>query len=256
MKQLSLALLAMLLFSGVHGLWAVERPTAVPTAANVPTTRDGKTDAAGFVPYWIGLEPITISAEEAGGKGVDKDYMRGEVEAMPVPGETVTVAGEKRTWKTVSSSVHTPIVDCDDIDGATYNAVIYLVAYVKLDKEEPKATIAWSTDDGGSLFVNGKEVARSPKPRSCPIDGTVTKDIPLKKGVNVLMLKVLNGYGNCNGLLRLVDSNDRVMAGVPLLMAPEGKEAPKDAKWYVIDTGSKPVDEPFTAYLEKSKAPK
>jgi hypothetical protein len=232
---------------------AAEPPTAVPTSAKAPTTREGKTDAAGFIPYWVGLEPLDISADEAGGRGADKDYLPGgEAKLTPTPGDTVTVGSQKKLWKPIASSVHTPIVDLDDLDGATYNAVSYLVSYVKLDKEEPKATIAWSTDDGGTLFVNGKEVDRFPKPRSCPIDGSVVKDIPLNKGVNVIVLKILNGYGNFSGVVRLVDSIDHPIAGATILMAPEGKQAPKDATWYVIDTGSKPLEGTFSDYL-KSK---
>lgn len=249
MPHLTLALLL------AGGLTAALLGQAVKPAPVKITT--GQTDAAGCIPYWIALEPLNIPAAEANGKGTEVDYLKaagaggGEATAAPIPGDVFMHNGEKHLWKPVSSDVGSPNVDCENISGATYNAVTYLVAYIKLDKEEPKATVTWGSDDGGALIVNGKQFSSWGPGRHCALDTSIAKDVPLKKGVNIIMLKVLNGYGESYGVCRLVGSDDKPLAGVAILMAPEGKTAPKDAFWYQVDTGEKAIEGPFTEYLAK-----
>jgi hypothetical protein len=247
--------LALLLAGGLTA--ALLGQAAKPAAAPVPVKLTvGATDAAGCIPYWIALEPLTIPAAEANGKGTDVDYLKAagagsEATAAPIAGDSLTYNGEKHLWKAVSSDVGSPFVDCENISGATYNAVTYLVAYIKLDKEEPKATVTWGSDDGGALYVNGKQYSSWGPGRHVALDTSIAKDVPLKKGLNTIMLKVLNGYGESYGVCRLVGSDDKPLAGVTILMAPEGKAAPKDAFWYQVDTGEKPIEGTFTEYLAK-----
>lgn len=214
------------------------------------------TDAAGFIPYFLGLEPVQVTEDDAKGPALETDFLKdagGETNAMPAPGETVTINGAKHAWKPVSAQDKSPVVDCEDIDGATIYAVTYLVAYVGLEKDEPSATVTWGSDDGGALYVNGKNYGRNPAGRNCIPDSDIATNVPLRKGVNVITLKVVNqivGYGGC---VRLVDSNDKVMAGVEVLMAPPGRKIPEGVAWEPAKTGSEPVEGKFSEYLEKKK---
>ena len=49
----------------------------------------------------------------------------------------------------------------------------------------------------------------------------------------------------------LIKWDDKPLAGVPILMAPEGKAAPKDAFWFQVDTGEKAIEGTFTEYLAR-----
>ena len=238
---MSRAFLGQLLFA----LTTVIFVGSASATADLPAPKPA-TDAAGFVTYWIGLEHIDITVDEAGGKGLDKGYVPGEAALTPVAGEKLTVAGTPHTWKLVSCVDGNPKLDCDDIDGVTIHALSYVVAYVVLEKDEPAATIQWSADDGAAVFVNGKEVARSPK----KVDNQLAKGVALKKGVNVIMFKLLNVFGGYDLSCRLVDSNDHVMANVPQAAAPAGKPAPANVHWLPANTKSQPVDGSFSKYFE------
>lgn len=197
------------------------------------------TDAAGFIPYWIGLGPIPVTPEEGAGKALDVDLLKGEATCAPVAGDKVTIGNRDFVWKPVSVEQGTPMVDGGKSFGKADNVVMYLVAYVKLARDEPKASVFWGSDDSGAIRVNGREFGRYVGGRPLSIDSDCTTDLPLKKGVNTVMLKVVNGSAGYFGCARLVGSDSRVMAGVTLAAAPEGRQAPEGAPWTAVDTGRK-----------------
>ncbi|MBI3830377.1 MAG: exo-alpha-sialidase [Planctomycetes bacterium] len=199
------------------------------------------TDAAGFIPYWVVLEPVTVSAAEGKGKGLDKDYI-GEAGAKPSPGEKLKCAGQEVAWKLQTVEDGTPSIDGEATDGARLYIVTYLVAYLVLEKDMD-LSVLWGTDDSGAVFVNGKEAGRFAGGRGCVPDSGLTEKISFKKGVNVVMLKVLNESGNWAGCARIVDADNAPVAGLRLAATPEGK-APEGAGWPVVKTGQKPVKLP------------
>ncbi|HYF50166.1 MAG TPA: glycoside hydrolase family 44 protein [Planctomycetota bacterium] len=204
------------------------------------------TDAGGFIPYWIALEPISISADEAKGGGLGVAYAGPEKDLQPIAGESMTYKEREYRWKHITVTPGTPMVDGEEIDGLTCNAVTYLVAYVSLDRDIPEGSIHWGSDDSGALYLNGVEVGRHVGGRGCAPDANFAQNAGFKKGLNVIVLKVLNETFGFGGTVRLRDGDGRVLAGVPLLAAPAGKAAP-EKPWPLVETGQ-------TAPKEEKKA--
>ena len=69
------------------------------------------------------------------------------------------------------------------------------------------------TDDGGKLYVNGKEAFAVRQTRAAA-PGQDTVKIKLKKGANTLLLKVANG-NNPHGFYLTVLSKDEVKPVAP-----------------------------------------
>jgi len=79
------------------------------------------------------------------------------------------------------------------------------VAYVIAD-DETKAVLALSTNDQGKAWLNGKQVFKFSETRTLEKD-TDKVDVTLTKGVNVLMLKVVNEVNNWQACARFLKDN-------------------------------------------------
>jgi hypothetical protein len=66
-----------------------------------------------------------------------------------------------------------------------------------------KVTLALSTNDQGKAWVNGKEVFKFAETRVLDKD-TDRIEVPLVKGQNVLMLKVINEVNNWQACARFL----------------------------------------------------
>ena len=84
------------------------------------------------------------------------------------------------------------------------------VSYAHREIESPvdqDATIVLGTDDGGKLFVNGKEVFASKETRAASPDQHRVP-VKLKKGVNTLLVKVANGNNPHGFFLSLLSEQE------------------------------------------------
>lgn len=211
------------------------------------------TDAAGFIPYWIALESIPLSPAESENKALDVKYLDDEPDMRPVGGRKIKVRDETCAWRYITVPGGSPIFDCTDIEGNSYrDALTYLVAYVKLPADEAAASLYWGSDDDAALYVNGKEVDRYANGRICNPDSNCATNTRLHKGVNTIVVKLVNRSFSSYACVRLVDSNDRVMSGAPILPCAEEKGKPV-YPWPRVDTGQEAIAGKFSEYLQSRK---
>ena len=225
------------------GAWAIP-----PASAD-----EIKTDAGGFIPYWIGIGNIPYGAAKTETEALDRDYVGGEAALHPLPGQAVTIDGTAYTWRTVSADNGSPILYGNTAWGDADSVLMYLAAYVEIDHPEPSASILWGSDDSGKLFVNGKQVGRYAGDRGCDLDEEVADIVPLHKGINTILFKVVNGTGPYGGCIRLVDAQGRPLAGLPLRLAPDGEKPPAGAGWNPVDTGQAARPGPLGASIVASQ---
>jgi hypothetical protein len=74
----------------------------------------------------------------------------------------------------------------------------------------PDMTMAVGTNDEGRIYLNGEDIYAFTEPRALELDAERGK-VNLKKGVNVVVFKVINEQNAWQGSMRLLDQ-----AGVPL----------------------------------------
>src|SRR5207248_3619119 len=95
------------------------------------------------------------------------------------------------TWRTVRPDAK-GYFDLAAFHGtAGINSVSYLYAEVESPADQA-AEVLIGTDDGAILTVNGKEVFKDTSTQAAT-PGRHTVKVPLKKGVNTVMLKIANG---------------------------------------------------------------
>ena len=170
-------------------------------AMSVPAQETSSPDAEGFIRDWLVLAPIAIGSE-SGADEIDRDLINGEAAVKPKAGDKITVGGTQLTW-----TVHTArdyFIDFLAAFGQTRGEYVagYAVTYIIAD-EDMKVTLALSSNDQGKAWLNGQQVFKFVDTRTLEKD-TDRSDVTLKKGANVLVLKVINEVNNWQGCARFL----------------------------------------------------
>jgi len=85
-----------------------------------------------------------------------------------------------------------------------------MVTYIECDTERPDVIMAVASNDEGRIYLNGVDIYAFSEPRPLMLDADKGK-VTLKKGVNVVVFKVINEQNSWQGAMRLLDK-----AGAPL----------------------------------------
>lgn len=167
----------------------------------VPAQETSSPDAEGFIRDWLVLAPIAIGSE-SGADEIDKDFINGEASVKPKAGDRVTVAGTQLAW--TAHTARDYFIDFLAAFGKTRGEYVagYAVAYILAD-EDMKVTLALSSNDQGKAWLNGQQVFKFTDTRTLEKD-TDRSDVTLKKGANVLVLKVINEVNNWQGCARFL----------------------------------------------------
>ena len=173
--------------------------TALPVAA-----QNGKPDAEGFIRDWLILAPLPIG-EGGGADAIDKKQFA--TEAMPAAkeGASQKVGDKELTWeKTATKEFY---IDFKELHPSQSEQVVgWAVAYVVAAEEKTGLTLKMNSNDQGKAFLNGKELVKFTDTRTLEKDAENSAEgITLKKGVNVVVLKVANEENNWQGSLRFLD---------------------------------------------------
>jgi hypothetical protein len=78
-----------------------------------------------------------------------------------------------------------------------------------------------NSNDQGKAYLNGKELVKFTDTRTLEKDADdAATNVTLKKGVNVLVLKVANEENNWQGSVRLLDAAGKPVTDVKVQTAP------------------------------------
>lgn len=172
--------------------------------------QNGKPDPEGFIRDWLVLAPHSIG-DSPGADEIDKKQFAEEAKPAAAEGMSQKVGGKELTWQVVASK--TFYVDFKELHPSeSEHVVAWAVAYVVAPEEKSGLTLKMNSNDQGKVYLNGKEVVKFTETRTLEKE---TEDaaagVTLKKGVNVLVLKVVNEENNWQGSVRFTDQ-----AGKPL----------------------------------------
>ena len=183
----------------------------------VPAQDTSRLDAEGFIRDWLVLAPIAIGSE-SGADEIDKDFINGEAAIKPHSGDRVTVAGTQLTWTVHRAPDY--FIDFLAAFGKTRGEYVagYAVTYIVAD-EDMKVTLALSSNDQGKAWLNGQQVFKFAETRTLEKD-TDRSDVTLKKGQNVLVLKVINEVNNWQGCARFLKDGAPVKS-LRISLAPQ-----------------------------------
>ena len=131
------------------------------------------------------------------GTGTDR-----EGQAFPVPGKSFPYQGRSYSWKKYSGGTGAMISLADYYDHAEKSAAC---AYCSVKAERDTTVRAFiGSNDGIRVFCNGKLIYSNLKRKPFILDETAI-DLPLKQGMNHLLLKISQWKGDWGFSFRLED---------------------------------------------------
>ncbi len=215
------------------------------TTANSNGQTVYSTDNEGFIRDWLVAGPFPSELETPKPLGYDTDFLTGiggESEAKPYAGlvirgvvfradkgKLVAKVGatnawgyiEDKTidvvWKEIHNKDTSPIIKLDNLhkEFVDYYAS-YLAAYVE-SPDERDIQIRLGSDDGFKLWVNGTPAGEFVGCRPPRVDDNMIK-AHLLKGMNRILLKVVDLTSNSSAVLRLTDGKVKPAAGLKVYL--------------------------------------
>lgn len=168
-----------------------------------------KPDSAGYIRDWVMLAPIALPEEGACADLILQDQVKNEAALTPKPGDRIKINGKELTWKNITAS--TNYFDFNAIlKTENARAAGFMVTYIECDKEMPDVSMAVASNDQGRLYLNGKDIYAFTEARTLELDAD-KGNVTLKKGINVVVFKIINEQGNWQGAMRFLDN-----AGAPI----------------------------------------
>ena len=183
-----------------------------------PSSQASAPDGDGFIRDWLVLAPIPIEGDSGAGE-IERDMIGGEASLAPKAGDTVTIGpGQEVAWRVHRTSDF--FIDFLESFGQSRGEYVaaYAVAYIVADDEMP-VTLALSTNDQGKAWLNGKPVFTLRETRVLEKDSDKI-EVSLRKGQNVLVLKVVNEVNNWQACARFLKGGTPV-TGLKVATAPQ-----------------------------------
>jgi hypothetical protein len=176
-------------------------------------------DPEGYIRHWVMLAPIPLAEGESGADALFKEQIKNEASLRPKEGDKVNIGAKELTWRNITAL--TNYFDFNVIlNKVNDHAAGYMVAYVECATEKPDVIIAVASNDEGRIYFNGVDIYAFNEPRTLMLDGDKGK-ITLKKGVNVIVFKVINELNSWQGAVRLLDKAGAPLKDVTLRLSPQ-----------------------------------
>ncbi len=137
---------------------------------------------------------------------------------QPRLGERLTVGGEPCMWQEYRSPK--AVVDFNAVLGrVAERSVAYAVCYIESDQARDGLWLQLGSDDQAKAYLNGREVYQVRHPRTLwTLDSA--GPVGVKRGLNVLVFKVVNETGQWESCARLVDDAGRPVQGLRTKLTP------------------------------------
>jgi len=192
---------------------------AVCLVSRAVVAQDLKPDAEGFIRDWVMLAPIPLGESNAGAEQIEKSQIKDEGAIKPTEGEKVKVLDKELAWQNVKAADYH--FDLNKILGSANSDVLaYMVAYVVCDADMPGLKMGIGSNDQARVYLNGKEVFKFTETRTVDKDSDKVEKIDLKKGVNVIVFKVINQENDWQGALRFLDKDDKPVTTFKVQLKP------------------------------------
>jgi hypothetical protein len=173
-------------------------------------TRDG-IDAEGYVCTWLVLAPIPLNEGQSGADAIDQESVKDEPNLKPEAGDKLDVGGKNLSWKACPTKDQ--ILDFNSLLGKqTERSVGYAVAYIRADSDIADLTIQLGSDDQVKVYLNGMPIHSQDEGRPFEKDEDSVAGLSLKRGLNVLVVKVVNEEEDWQVSARFVDKDGKPAA--------------------------------------------
>jgi hypothetical protein len=161
----------------------------------------------GFIQRWLVLAPIPLAENQSGADALDKEQLKDEAKLKPKAGAKVKVGDKELSWKEHVCKEH--LLDFNGLlGGQIEDSVAYAATFVVAPEELKGVKMKTGSDDQVKVYLNGKEVFKHAEARAADKDQDST-EVTLKKGVNVVVVKVVNEKIDWSFCVRFTDKDDK-----------------------------------------------
>ena len=175
-------------------------------------------DAEGYIRDWVMLAPIALPEGSPAADALLKEQVKDEAALKPKDGDKVKINGQELTWRKITAS--TNYFDFNAIlKTVNDHAAGFMVTYVECEKDMPDVTMAVGSNDEGRIYFNGVDIYAFTEARILELDADKGR-VTLKKGVNVIVFKVINEQNSWQGAMRLTDKAGAPLKGIKIKLSP------------------------------------
>ena len=175
-------------------------------------------DSEGYIRHWVMLAPIAMPEGESGTEALFKEQLKDEALLRPTAGEAVRIRGKELKWQNITAA--TNYFDFNAVlKTVNDHAAGYMVTYIECDTEKPDVIMAVASNDEGRIYFNGVDIYAFSEPRTLMLDADRGK-VTLKKGVNVVVFKVINEQNSWQGAMRLLDKSGAPLKDLKIKRSP------------------------------------
>jgi len=188
------------------------------SAASVRAADASKLDPEGYIRDWLMLAPIALPDGESGADALFREQVKDEAALRPKAGDKVTIRGKELTWQKITAA--TNYFDFNALlKTVNDHAAGYAVTYVECETEKPDVIMAVASNDEGKIYFNCEDIYAFSEPRTLMLDSDKGK-VTLKKGVNVIVFKVINEQNSWQGAMRLLDKSGAPLKDIKIQLSP------------------------------------
>lgn len=175
-------------------------------------------DSDGYIRDWVMLAPITLPQGRLAADLIIEEQVKNEAALQPKAGDTVKIYGKELTWKNITASAK--YFDFNAIlNTVNDHAAGFMVTYIECDREMSDVTMALGSNDQARLYLNGRDIYAFQDARSLELDADKGK-VHLKKGVNVVVFKVINEQNSWQGSMRFLDKTGAPVRDLKIKLSP------------------------------------
>jgi WD40 repeat protein len=187
-----------------------------PSWSEIAATEGPGAQTLGRVSHWLVLAPIALKPGQSGAEGLDIEQIEGEARLQPAAGATQSTRDGKLTWREVTLNADEDYaINFNELIGReTAQSVAYAVCYIRSETKQAGLQMLVGSDDQAKVYLNGKQVYRSPVARSFAADQDTVSDITLNAGWNVLVFKVVNEILGWQGSISITDAQGIPVKGI------------------------------------------
>jgi hypothetical protein len=203
-------------------LWDQQDQEAARQQAIWQRPVSGSLNDKSFIQDWLVLAPLKLQAGRSIQGLVDeleRKQIPGEAELQPRPGQHEWVDGREYTWQ--AHHDQSPVLDFNRFAGKlSMTSVGYAVCYVISAAERNDVFLQVGSSALVKVYLNGQEIYEHLR------GGTLVAlhpagPVTLRKGTNVLVLKVVNGYWDWESCVRFVDREGNRVQSLHVRLTPE-----------------------------------
>lgn len=175
-------------------------------------------DSEGYVRHWVMLAPIALAEGESGTDALFREQIKDEGALRPKAGDKATIRGKELAWQNIAAS--TNYFDFNAVlKTVNDHAAGYAVTYIECETERPDVIMAVASNDEGRIFFNGVDIYAFSEPRTLMLDADKGK-VTLRKGINVIVFKVINEQNSWQGAMRLLDKSGAPLKDIKIKLSP------------------------------------